>query len=308
VGAGSIVPRDSASTVLCALVHKRLHDQLRTAHAISYSPQVFYDHLTADTAHLVLYADSHEEHRAELTKLFGQVFEDLNQISDEELEITKTQLYEHWTGALAPPLADRILMELQRATLDWLFGKPFETSDRLISEMQTITTSEVAQFVQAMRANVIFALPTGAAIQPWIGKPIALSSARVVQGQWLAPPDGRTYVEQLVHGQEGMSFLWPDGSHSTVRYSDLAAALSFDDGGLHLIGSDATYLRIEPTFWRDGQKVCREIRHRIPGHLLLDRGARPAKAIPQPPPKPTLEERVRSHWERLFGKKPSPHR
>lgn len=54
VAAGTTVPRVSTSTIFCDIASRRLHNRLRTVQAISYAPIVFYEHLNADTAHLVL--------------------------------------------------------------------------------------------------------------------------------------------------------------------------------------------------------------------------------------------------------------
>ncbi len=89
-----------------------------------------------------------------------------------------------------------------------------------------------------------------------------------------------------------MNLRRPDLSHVSVRYSDLAAALYFDDGCVQLIGSDAIWRNFEPTLWRNGQKHCRSILERIPVYLLQAQVSRPADAIPKP--KTTL-------WQRLYA-------
>jgi hypothetical protein len=62
----------------------------------------------------------------------------------------------------------------------------------------------------------------------------------------------------------------------------LAAVLCYEDGGVHLIGSDAAAVMIEPTLWRNGTAICSEILEQVPEQLLIDQGPRPANAIPQP--------------------------
>lgn len=141
---GATVPRVSASTVFCLIASKRLHKRLRTDWALSYSPLVSYDPLNAETVHLVLYADSDKDHRIALASVFGEVFEELNTIDDAEVETAKEQLHERWIGALAPPLAEQLVFDVQRVAMDWLFGKEYEAKASLVAEMLAVTASDVA--------------------------------------------------------------------------------------------------------------------------------------------------------------------
>ena len=79
---GSTGPRSSSATIFCTLAGKMLRDRLRAKQAVSYAPQVFYEPLDADTAHVVLYADSEPERRAELTREFVDEFEGLGRVSN----------------------------------------------------------------------------------------------------------------------------------------------------------------------------------------------------------------------------------
>ena len=143
----------------------------------------------------------------------------------------------------------------------------------------------------------MFALPGKAEIRPWTGKKAPVSMGLAVKGREIRCFDSPIQRERLVHGQDGVSVLWPDGSHWTVRYAELAAALHYEDGCVRLIGTDATCVTIEPTLWRDGQNVCRKILEQVPAHLRLAQDPRSADAIPRP--KTTAWQRLR---EFLFQK------
>ncbi len=296
VAAGATVPRVSAATVFREIATNRLCERLRPVQAVSYAPMVFYDPLNADTARLILYADSDKAHRAELASLFGEVFEGLGQVDDSEVETARQQILEKWTGALAPPPADQSVMEVQRAAMEWILGREFESTEAIVAELLQVTASDVSQFHRHVQATAMFALPAVANKRPWIGTMAPPSTGLVVQGRETCCIDAPIQRERLVHGPDGVSVLWPDGTHSTVRYSELAAALYYEDGCVRLIGSDAAMVTVEPTLWRDGQSVCREIRERVPAHLLLAQGSRPADAIPKP--STTSWQRFRSRLTR----------
>lgn len=282
VAVGATVPRISASSVFCEVASRHLREHLRMTSAVSYSPLVTYEHLDAETAHLVLYADSNKEHRVELAKLFGEVIEGLGHITASDIDAARRQIHEYWVGSLAPPPADRLMVEVQRAATDWLFGRESESLETLAEEMRSVDTDDVSNFWSVARSTSIFALPSGVQIETWMGKQASITRTPAVQGHKVSNLDAPIQKEILVYGPEGVSLVWPDGTHHTVRYSTLAGVLQFEDGCLHLIGYDAVGVIIEPTLWRDGQIVCREIRKQIPNDLLLPQRSRPADDIPKP--------------------------
>ncbi len=282
VAAGATVPRVSAATVFCVLANNRLQERLRTVQAISYAPMVFYDALDAGTAHLVLYADSDKDHRKELAGKFGEIFEGLGNADAPEVDTVRQQVLDHMTGVLAPPPAEQMVMEVQRAAMDWIFGREFDTTEVLVDELMAVTASDVAKFGCDFQATAMLAVPGQATVESWMGKRAPVSTGSVMHGLTYASVDAPIQPERLVSAPQGVSLVWPDGSHVTVRYAELAAALYFEDGCITLIGADAAAITIEPTLWRDGKNLCRAVRERVPAHLLLPQGSRSVEAIPRP--------------------------
>ncbi len=294
LAAGAIVPRLMASPIFNMIASNRLHEQLRIKQAVSYAPSVLYEPLNVDVAHLVLYADSDQNRRAELADAFGEMFEKFQEIDDAEVDTARKQYIDGMTGSLAPPLSDRLVLEVQRAAVDWLLGREFESLESLAAEAASVKAADVAAFVGELQRTSVVALPGKATIRPWMGNKAPLSLGQVVEGREIASMDAPLQRDRLIHGPEGVSIRGPDGSHITVRYSDLAAALHYEDGCICLIGADATFLNVEPTLWRKGAAICREIFERVPGQLVLQQGARAAEAIPKP--RTTAWQRFRSSF------------
>lgn len=292
IAVGAIVPRASASSLFCEIATRRLRNQLRTDQAVSYAPAVIYEPLNSDTAHLILYADSDKARRPELANAFGELFKGLDAFEEAEVAASRSQILEHWTGSLAPPLADQGLLEVQRAVMDWIMGKEFEPVAQNAAELETVTVEDVAAFGRTVQATAMFALPSGVTLRPGFGKPAPTSLANRVQGRETAHMDAPIRREKLVHSPDGVSVLGAKGLHWTVRYADLAAALCYEDGAVCLIGPDAAFVVVEPTLWREGPRICRQIREHIPQHLRLDQPPRPAEAIPKPTT--TLWQRLRA--------------
>jgi zinc protease len=282
VAAGIIVPRVYAATIFCEIASRRLYNRLRTDQAVSYAPTVYYEPLNADIAHLVLYADSDQNRRAELANVFDEVFQQLNILEHEEMASARNRILDRWIGSLIPPPADLYVMELQRSAMDWILGNEYESLETQASQLNLVTVEEVASFARGVQANAMFALPGGAKLLPGFGTMVPGSMAPVVQGHRAKNMDSPIRREELVYGPDGVSVVWPNGSHGTIRFSELAAALSYEDGCVQLIGYDATWVAVEPSLWRDGPGICRQIRAHIPEHLLIDQGTRAADVIPKP--------------------------
>ncbi len=149
----------------------------------------------------------------------------------------------------------------------------------------------------------MFAIPGKTIIEPWMGERVSASFGKVIEGREIVPVDTPVQTERMVVGSEGVSIKFANGSHWTVRYANLVAALHYDDGALCLVSSDSTWLRIEPMLWRTGAKVCEEIRAKIPVHLILEQEPRDQNAIPKP--RTTSWQRFRAllalNFMRLFG-------
>jgi hypothetical protein len=293
VAASAVVPRVSAATLFNMIAARRMRERLRFEGAVSYAPSVSYEPLDAGTAHLVFHADSGKERRAELVDAFCEFFERLRDIDDAEVGRARTELLDQWTGPLAPPIEDQALAEVQRAAMDWIFGRDYEPTELLAAEATSVTAAEVGAFAREVQKAVLFALPAGAKLRPLMGKPAPPSTARVVEGRKILSNDAPVNSERLVHGTDGVTLQQSNGAHVTVRYAELGAALWYEDGCVTLIGADAASIAVEPTLWRDGPRICREIRERVPEHLLLNQGARPADTIPKPAT--TRWQRLRAH-------------
>jgi zinc protease len=282
IAAGAIVPRVSESTIFKLIASKRLQEQLRTKQAVSYAPSVSYEPLTGEFAHLVLYADSDPDRRPELAKAFGEIIEKLAEIDEGEVDAVRKQYLDHVIGPLAPPLPDQMVYLLQRAALDWLLGRAYEPIDQLIAEISLVSADTVAAFGRDMQRNTMLAVPGKVALGRWMGQRAPISNGQIVKGRYVLMVDAPIRSERLIYGTDGVSILFGNGSHMTVRYSKLVAAVRYEDGCLRLVGSDATWLTLEPTLWRNGPSICREICGRIPAHLFLEHGTRSKEAIPKP--------------------------
>ncbi len=269
IAAGAMVPRIAEASIFNMIAAMRLHGRLRAKQAVSYTPCVFYEPLNADTGHMVLFADSDKNRRAELTDAFGEVFEGLTEIDYAEVDTARKLYVDGPTGPLAPSLSERTVLKAQRAAVDWLLRREYESLEALAEEAALASAARVAGFTSKMQRTTLFAVPGNAAIRPWMGKRVPVSSGPAVEGREVRAMDAPIQPERLVHGPAGVSIKRPHGSHITIQYADLAGTLYYEDGCICLISSNATSINIEPTLWQNGPSVCREILGRVSARLIV---------------------------------------
>jgi predicted Zn-dependent peptidase len=282
VAASATLPRVAASTLLCAVASERLHARLRLERAVSYAPGLTYEPQTADRAHVLLYADSNQARRVELTAAFVDVLAGLAEVGEAEVAATRQRVVADLREELQARPDRGVQPALQRAAGDRLLGRPPASLEQVAAEVAAATAEEVASLGRGLRDEALVALPSNAPAPPWVGSRAPVSMASAVQGREVAHLDAPIQPQRLVHSAEGVTLRGANGQDVTVRYAELSAGLSFGDGAVVLIGREAFHLSIEPTLWRHGGRLCEEIRARVPPALLLQREARPPGAIPRP--------------------------
>ncbi len=293
IAVGTTVPRVSASTILCEIATSRLRKHLRISRAISYAPRVLYGPLNSEIAHMVLYADSDQERRKELAKVFGDVFKSFEDVEEAEIEQARERIRDQMIGSIAPPPEQRHAIEAQLAAQEWVHGREYKSLEELAAQLDQVTLDDVLSVSRRMLTTALFALPGAAEMQALFGEHIWRSKGPSFPGRKARSIDAPVEQSQLIYGSEGVSVRIPDGTQRAIRYAHLAGALLFDDGAVCLIGSDGGSITVEPTLWRGGMRICKAIREQVPADLILDQRSRPANAIPKP---------STTAWQRLFAR------
>lgn len=292
IAAAATLPRVVSATLFSALATRRLRDRLRREDALSYAPFVGYEPLDRDSAHLVLYADSDAERRAELAEAFMRVVDGLTEVDEAEVAEARREILDSWTGSLAPPPEERVARDVQVAAMDWVFGREYESFEARAEQLTAMTAADVAELGAAVQRTALFALPGQAKLTDSMGSEASASTALPVKGRVVPSVDAPLQPERLIVGDGGVTMLSGHGQDWTVRYDGLAAVLTFDDGAVQLIGTDAASITLEPTLWRGGEILCRQTLERVPAHLVVPQGARPPEAIPHG---------AMTKWQRLLA-------
>lgn len=282
--------RESAVSLFRSLAVERMRARLRMEAALSYSPVVGYDLLTAGRAHLTLFADSDAARRDELVGAFLEVVEGLGTVPEAELETLRARILQEWQEALRGHPDEVARQALGQAAVDWALGRAPDPLEELVEGLKGVTAAQVEAVGRGLRADALVALPEKVQVRPWLGARAPDSYTAAVQGAEFAHLDAPLERSRFVHAPEGLTLRLPDGIEITVRYAQLGVALAWADGAVALIGLDATQLIVEPGLWRDGPRLCQAVRERVPPGLLVSRPARAQEAITRP---------TTTAWQRL---------
>jgi hypothetical protein len=124
-----------------------------------------------------------------------------------------------------------------------------------------------------------------ARVKPTLAVPLPMFSEGRVDGRTLKPsplhPD--VNISRAIVGGEGASLVFAGGEMVTVRRESLAAALCFDDGALHLLGTDGFHLHLAPEQWRHSKAAFAELERALPPEARVPAGEREKSAWPKVP-------------------------
>ena len=77
---------------------------------------------------------------------------------------------------------------------------------------------------------------------------------------------------QLIMGSEGISWVLDAEHRRTVRWDDVAACFSWDDGKRQLLGSDGIVVSVVPWSWQGGERLTDRIDANVDRHCHIRRG------------------------------------
>ncbi|MEA2481041.1 MAG: hypothetical protein QOJ07_2963, partial [Thermoleophilaceae bacterium] len=165
---------------------------------------------------------------------------------------------------------------LDQIATDELLGGPRRGKEDLLAEAEAVTAASAAGALRAALDTQLVLAPAGTARPdrslagyPWFS-PSAVTGAELRPAGAQPRLGPRRPSPRLVVGPDGVSHegLEP-GTISTVRYSDLAAALQEPDGSLTLVGRDAAAVTLDVTAYPGARAAVAEVERRLPPELLV---------------------------------------
>jgi zinc protease len=281
VAASAVLTRSNEATVLAATAEHLMRVRLRTQQALSYSPQTSYQRLDATRTHVVLYADGAGEGLAALTHAFGHLVRELAVPQPQAVAtIVEAMLKDYREARSRSDIA--AMMDLASLADDLLHGRPHKAWEQIEAELEATDPQQVADAGRDFQRDALFELPNVEVDTSLFGTAAPLSTVETPAGQDYRHRDAPLETSRLVVGPYGAASWQGQQLQGAVRFDRLEAATRWADGGLTLIGQDATRLRIEPTLWREGAAAAEKIITRVDPALVVDLGERPPEAVPRP--------------------------
>jgi hypothetical protein len=299
----ALVTRGWAASALTELLRGRLVDELRTRKAVAYSPDAAYLRLTGDTARLLATTDLVAGRQSEGVIPMLTMLEKLSLPADSAHAVQPAEI-EAWVArqrrsALDPQHGRGML---DAAAWDILHGDPVEDADQWLHDIAQVTGEQVAAVAHEACGTLLAQIPHG--LEPrqetwrpdkWQPAPFSLEPRYAGREYRSLHRDERT-PSSILLGAEGVTVL-AGGDHLSIGLDSTVAVLRWSDGGRVLVGADGNQLRLEPTLWRNGTDLVAQVDRQWAADLVMDLGARPPDAIPQPAPAPvmTLSRRL-ARW------------
>jgi predicted Zn-dependent peptidase len=236
----AVVPRSTPASLYAAVLSKALFLDLRQQGGYSYTATADYQPRDRDTATIVAMADCLPEKREAVVGAFVDVLARLRVGAITEAELAAAQASAR-RGLEGPDLAAR---RLPGWAMNLLVGHHNLTVDELREEIDGTTVADLRAVAQQVHASALVQVP--ALGLEWAGLDRAPeTSERGVHGREFPCLQNQGWP-RLVVGRDGVSKVWTDGQ-VTVLFRDVAAMLSWPDGGRRLIAKDGLSVDLEPT-------------------------------------------------------------
>ncbi|MGX5681104.1 hypothetical protein [Schumannella luteola] len=272
----AVVPRSAEAAVFTEALSRAVFRQLRVERGLSYTAGAHIEQLDAESARILVVADASAERSEELLIALTGVLESARDGQLDETDVAGARAHLASTRDQVPAA------ELLGSTVyRYLLGG----SNRLpgAEDFTAVTDAEIAAVGRAFWDDAIWQTP---------GYPASADGVTAIPLGDHAPVEGESYVhettvEHILVGAEGVSVVSP-GNILTVRFAECALVVAYDDGGRVLVGTNATWITIEPTMLRFfGPADLASLDAAIPADALVRLPARPENDIPQPPPTAT---------------------
>ncbi len=257
------VHRGTPATLLRHVVEQRLRTRLRYDLGASYSPGVAYEPRDGREAHLFIAADAVPEQADAVRREIGTV---LTQLTVDDVAAVDLVVWSRgWSQALAEAGARRGWVHTQ--AMDVLLGRSRLDYEGWLQEVRDLTPEEVVGVAREAHESSLLRLG---------GEFDGALDDRVAAPVWSAPGhgEGREFEEiratpdtpgsRLVIGSSSTTVEFDGARRVVVEHAEVAAALTWPDGQVVLMGNDAFQLQIDPRFWIEGRDAVATLHTRLP--------------------------------------------
>ncbi len=299
----ALVPGSAASVLAAALAERLLLRRLREVEGLSQVAWASHRVLDGDHAHVVLYADSNPGQRRVVATALVDVVQSLASAVETDVEAERRGQHVARREMDAAAAQAAALRSLQLAASEAVLHRARVGAAEREAGLRDVDAAAVAHAGAQIRDSALYVLPPDAAPRPAVGWAAPESRHEPIRSRHVfLHRDAPVVGSRLVVSGAGVTAATPTPTgrgEATVRFDDVAALLRWDDGGLVLIGTDATRIVVEPTVWRGGEDLAHVVRGRVDRRLTVALGPREPGTVPRP--SSTRVQRVRAGL-RAYGR------
>ena len=247
----------------------RLREALRYQHGMTYDVGWSYEILTAEDAHVVVWADALEANLDRVRNVLLTVLDDLALTgpTQTELEVDRRGFLEAVEDPLASP------GRLWGDAHDELLGLPFTPFEEGVEQQLAVTSETAAQALAAATGSMLLCTPSDASAPGGRFVEYPLESPSHVTGRrhkrrkrLFREPEG--FERELVVGSEGITLVTTDWT-VTVPFAQCEVVLHLNPSGRGLWSRDGFYVYVDPSLWRNGDDVVKAIDAALPSDLVV---------------------------------------
>jgi zinc protease len=266
VGVTWVTPRSAAALTTIGIVERRIRRQLRYERGLIYDVSAHHQSFGDADLHVSIGMDCQRDNGATIASAILAILDDLSATgpSVEEVQLETTD----WLSSVTQSAGLRNM-------LDWIgllniTGRGPGSMAELVDETLAVTPVDVMASARRALDTALLVAPPGAydhRLTWW-----SMSERKVIDGRLIRPAGwkfglgDRPYA--LVVGPAGVSRWWAGDVSSTVRYDECVAIHHLPGHARELWSVDGSRLVVQPSEWRGGDKLIKEIDAAVPREIV----------------------------------------
>jgi tetratricopeptide (TPR) repeat protein len=271
VGVAYVAPRTHETMATLWILERRIKQHLRERAGMSYGVESWFEPLTADLAHVAIWADCVD---VNADAVRGGTLAALDELASrgprvEELEESLADFRRRMLDPLSLPG-----LAYYHAASE-LIGHHVESREEAYALRAGVGKDNVARTAREIFDSLLLVIPATATPPAGRFTPYPVDSPQRVEGRRFRrrglPFRRRENERELVLGHDGVT-LYGDDYVRTVMFDSCVACERVDESRA-LWSRDGFRVWIDPAIWRKGEEIVRAVDTRVPANVVIDADA-----------------------------------
>lgn len=271
------------------LLERRLMARLRYDEGVTYGVQVDVSNCGLDLRRVVVVIDGLSDHLAAVARGAAEVVNALATAGPTQGEL------DEWVTKMGQSSQEpwAVMGELSRRAQDHLYAVPDRSREQIDDEARALTPDDLRRTFAGLLPSLLWCVPQGVEV-PGVA-PVPNGSPDRISGTRFRPPNGFPQTQYLDVSDEGITVVqeMADEWAVTVRWTQCAAVLAYDDGTRAIIGLDGYRITLLAEEWARYDKLLGRLDPLVPPQAWSPQGTLPQREAPLPP---TIREPPIGGW------------